>query len=503
MRKLKAKFKYGKNGITLITLVITIIVLLILSGVTIATLTKENGIFTRTQQAKIRTEEAQEKEGLGVAVTSSQLEDVNTLKIKKENLENAIKQQFGNNKNFSVTDNKDGSFLVNMNDTQRMYYIDETGQIIDQNKILRISTANELKVFRDNVNRGNTYEDWYIYLANDLNLDINEEWKPIGLYPMENSTPDAQTNKPFKGTFDGRNHEINGMYINTTDKVQGLFGLVIGGKILNLGIGRECNILGDLSIGAIAGYLYNGAKAINCYNKSDLKVGAFSGGVFGQIAINCNIENCYNIGNINISNDSKYTGGVVGNVNLNSSLKKCYNEGNVYGNIIGSTYVLGGVTGNLSDDSLLEECFNIGKVQGNDRIGGIAGLNVRNGNMQNCYNVGIIEGNNKIGGISGQSTSSISNCYNVGKIKGTTIFGGIVGANLVSKDYQTEGVLRNTYILENTCENICGYNDSTIEDSSIKSKEEMKLLVSTLGEAFKEDINNINNGFPILTWQNK
>ena len=42
----------GKNGITLIALVITIIVLLILAGVTIATLTGDNGILTKAQNAK-------------------------------------------------------------------------------------------------------------------------------------------------------------------------------------------------------------------------------------------------------------------------------------------------------------------------------------------------------------------------------------------------------------------------------------------------------------------
>ena len=46
------------NGITLIALVITIIVLLILAGVTIATLTGENGILTRASDAAERTEKA-------------------------------------------------------------------------------------------------------------------------------------------------------------------------------------------------------------------------------------------------------------------------------------------------------------------------------------------------------------------------------------------------------------------------------------------------------------
>ena len=46
-----------KNGITLIALVITIIVLLILAGVSIAMLTGQNGILTQAQNAKNQTSE--------------------------------------------------------------------------------------------------------------------------------------------------------------------------------------------------------------------------------------------------------------------------------------------------------------------------------------------------------------------------------------------------------------------------------------------------------------
>ena len=55
-------FKFDRKGITLIALVITIIVLLILAGVTIATLMGDNGILTKAQQAKTKTEEAQNQE---------------------------------------------------------------------------------------------------------------------------------------------------------------------------------------------------------------------------------------------------------------------------------------------------------------------------------------------------------------------------------------------------------------------------------------------------------
>ena len=58
----KKLIKEKENGITLIALIVTIIILLILAGVTIATLTGENGIITRANEAKTKTEEAAKKE---------------------------------------------------------------------------------------------------------------------------------------------------------------------------------------------------------------------------------------------------------------------------------------------------------------------------------------------------------------------------------------------------------------------------------------------------------
>ena len=69
------KGEKGKNmrnrGITLIALVITIIVLLILAGVSIATLTGENGILTRANDAKVETGGATAEEKVSVEVLGS------------------------------------------------------------------------------------------------------------------------------------------------------------------------------------------------------------------------------------------------------------------------------------------------------------------------------------------------------------------------------------------------------------------------------------------------
>ena len=67
----KAKREMNSKGITLIALVVTIIVLLILAGVSIATLTGPNGLLTRVNDAKTATGKAGAKEKVQVEVVGS------------------------------------------------------------------------------------------------------------------------------------------------------------------------------------------------------------------------------------------------------------------------------------------------------------------------------------------------------------------------------------------------------------------------------------------------
>ena len=60
--KSKRKMCMENRGITLIALVITIIVLLILAGITIAALSGDNGILTRAKEAKEKTQQSQKEE---------------------------------------------------------------------------------------------------------------------------------------------------------------------------------------------------------------------------------------------------------------------------------------------------------------------------------------------------------------------------------------------------------------------------------------------------------
>ena len=64
------------KGITLIALVITVIVLLILAGVSIAMLTGDNGLLTNAQKSSFATEMKAVKEQVDLKKTQMQLENI-------------------------------------------------------------------------------------------------------------------------------------------------------------------------------------------------------------------------------------------------------------------------------------------------------------------------------------------------------------------------------------------------------------------------------------------
>ena len=115
MEKVIINPKEAQKGITLIALVITIIVLLILAGVSIAMLTGQNGILTQANNAKNETELASAKEKVELAVIGaiSQTRD-GTLTVGKLRTELANYGGTVEGNTFPVTATVDGkSFTVN------------------------------------------------------------------------------------------------------------------------------------------------------------------------------------------------------------------------------------------------------------------------------------------------------------------------------------------------------------------------------------------------------
>ena len=139
----KQKLKESK-GITLIALVITIIVLLILAGVTIATLTGDNGILGKANDAKTQTEQAKEDENLKIAIAGSYGTDGKlNLKDLKDNLTNQGIDYDKNNTGFPL------EVIVNGEKKK----IDANGNIIESIQSLKTKGT----VFKDTTTLEDTY----------------------------------------------------------------------------------------------------------------------------------------------------------------------------------------------------------------------------------------------------------------------------------------------------------------------------------------------------------
>ena len=121
----KAKIKKSKErGITLIALIVTIIVLLILAGITIATLTGENGIITKAIEAREQTIIAEEKEKISLAYTACKTNDFSS-NVTDEQLQEELGKL---DDNVQVTTSGD-DLIVLFNKTMHKYSVNQDGEI--------------------------------------------------------------------------------------------------------------------------------------------------------------------------------------------------------------------------------------------------------------------------------------------------------------------------------------------------------------------------------------
>ena len=118
---MRFKTKEAK-GITLIALVITIIVLLILAGVTIATLTGDNGILKQADKAKTETTMGEEKEAIGLAYNGAKTEKLGGVITAGD-----LNTQFTKN-GIKATASGEGTIKVDF-ETGRSYTLDAHGKI--------------------------------------------------------------------------------------------------------------------------------------------------------------------------------------------------------------------------------------------------------------------------------------------------------------------------------------------------------------------------------------
>ena len=260
----------------------------------------------------------------------------------------------------------------------------DTSWYNETDKEFTITTADQLAGIASLVSSYKYLDGVTITLGNDIDLE-NQAWTPIG----------SNIAVLFKGTFDGNGKTISGLYINTTDSNQGLFGYS-SGTICNL------NVIGNVSGGKYVGGVVGS-------NKGTVKNCSFSGTVFAS---------------------DSYVGGIVGN-NEGGTVESCANSGAVSG----ASYI-GGIAG-YNEGGTVESCANSGAVSGTNNGGGIVGKSISSSSaaiIESCVNSGSVTvSNSGAGGIVGWIVGTkneyaiIKGCSNNATVSGSLRVGSIIG----------------------------------------------------------------------------
>ena len=436
----------------------------------------------------------------------------------------------------TATKSDNSSYTINMivaPDVDNGYYA-----IYNSNDLVTlgiIASKNALNDVNQNAKLMNSID------LSDVCSEEKGNWTPIGTYV---------------GIFDGQDYTINNLYANVTSSKMyylGLFSYANNATIKNLTLNGKliANVSNSATAytGAFCGF-GNNTTLENLTNNCTINALTSTNGYTGGIAGYGSAINCTN--NVQITSSSKYVGGIVGRGYASDSINngyvytgsyksatyiggivgegsatRCMNLGNVY-NGAESNPNIGGICG--ISTGKVTECVNKGQVNAYSTVTGATGLcaggivgNQSRGNIENCYNLGEVRGGHQIGGITGLCQYKIINSYNCGTVYGTStgsIAGGILGtintttSNGGSHVYQlsTAKVSRNgtsSTITLHGNKAIGNFSGSGIYGAALDrftncglvDSDTLKTYASVLGDAFTDDVNNINNGYPILKWQ--
>lgn len=217
----------------------------------------------------------------------------------------------------------------------------------------QISTADQLKLFRDIVNgAGGQTQNRGACAVLTADIDLNNEpWTPIG--------PDRDS--AYTGTFDGQGHTVKNLSVtvNVQPGRAGLFGCVKDGTI------RKLTVAGSVSCTANQGWC---------------------GGIAGY-AMDETIENCASLCTVSCTGIDARVGGIVGLVDYNSRtliIRDCYNIGNITGRSDNGSGDAGGICGFYMNGKI-SNCYNVGEITGSGYVSKIAVSAYNDSRPTNCY----------------------------------------------------------------------------------------------------------------------
>ena len=164
------------KGITLIALVVTIVVLLILAGVSINLVLDNNGIIQKSKEARSETIVADEKSKVEMAYLSAALKKLGDT-VTAEELQEELDSSVGAGKTV-VTSNGDGTLNVLFNETGHNYNVDE-GTVekveIDNTKMAMFDTGEEVAKKMYALAPDGYMQ--YAYSINNLSIDGIKKYK--------------------------------------------------------------------------------------------------------------------------------------------------------------------------------------------------------------------------------------------------------------------------------------------------------------------------------------
>ena len=243
-----------------------------------------------------------------------------------------------------------------------------------------ITTAEELKWFRDEVNRGRNnicakiadnvevIDMSTVCHAADKSQNLEEvSWEPIG-----------NTTNRYMGTFNGNNKTITNLYINANQEYSGLFGYTFISTIKNLTF-VNANVTNTNSFtGILVGYGYGGTyQNIMTSTSCEVYGGDGTGGIAGKLA-----GNAYNCVNYATVQGKEQVGGLFSSYDSSNSITACAN----YGKVTASSLWVGGLVGYFNSGTI-QDCANYGDVKGANCVAGMVGF-VDQGKIQNVFSYG-------------------------------------------------------------------------------------------------------------------
>ena len=388
-----------------------------------------------------------------------------------------------------VTGVAEGTALITVTTADGAFMAKCTVTVTDVNKpaqaedgYYEIATAGQLKWFADEVNSGKP--ELNARLTADIDLSgvcsAAAPWTPIG---------DQANGKDYRGTFDGQNHKITGLYLenkgslaNVSSYYTALFGLCDGAAIKNVSV-------------------YGEAKAITRY------VAGIVGRACGvSTKRTCTIENCHNYVTLTgePTNDQLYGHAGVAASAQDTVIRGCSNSAD----ITGYQGYTGGIVAVASHGTTtIENCWNTGAIllrgwhhqfRG---VGGIVGNASAEVNITNCYNTGAISFYYKtqkiqqaaggIVGLAGESghasTITLTNCYATGTVSGQyddqARMGALVGE--VTNNEKTTLTVTNCYYLDSAVQT-SGASTTTVTVKGTAFTAAEGLSAAALGDAYAD-----------------